>query len=458
MGQRRVVDVERRDKVLGKFTTWLRDVWGRPDVGSMLQNVSKEGAEKWAVEYIKYRLEKGVRSDALNRERNEIALSFRHGGGNDDVWRCVRVNSMVQSGRRNNNEQREHVEKQLANEKYPWNFGVIVEILKESGAMDRNFKEGMDAKEVEVMAYGLMLLLMFELGPRKSNLTGEGFKQKRLEGPGAEEDEEEDDENSPAFEMSHAMIWSDWEFEMILVTGKGEPLWAADGKYLTEWWVGGPVFYAEFKRRGKVWHVRMAKTRLPTSKASRSAKNAAAQMKTAELGRRTVPEARGLEILLYWILWSGMPASKTPGDGLDNMFLRRAMGGSGRHANKTKKLRVTDAVKWVKEMSHNKGVAKSHVAAKGLRSGYVCAAYLFAKNEIEARDRAVGISKARAGNWEENSRVTKEVYLHTDDRGPLAMTSSWEEGVEIGGGFDVWIRLQGKRPEKAVAKGKAGAR
>ena len=124
--------------------------------------------------------------------------------------------------------------------------------------------------------------------------------------------------------MSHAMIWSDWEFEMILVTGTGEPLWAADGsgKYLTEWWVGGQ-----------------------------------------------------------------------------------------------------------------------------------CAAYLFARNEIEARDRAVELSKARGGNWEVNLRVTKEVYLHTDDRGPLAMTSSWEEGVEIGGGFDVWIRLQGKRPERPVAKG-----
>ena len=83
----------------------------------------------------------------------------------------------------------------------------------------------------------------------------------------------------------------------------------------------------------------------------------------------------------------------------------------------------------------------------------VCAAYLFARNEIEARDRAVELSKARGGNWEVDSRVTKEVYLHTDDRGPLAMTSSWKEGVEIGGGFDVWIRLQGKRPEKPVSKG-----
>jgi hypothetical protein len=129
------------------------------------------------------------------------------------------------------------------------------------------------------------------------------------------------------------------------------------------------------------------------------------------------------------------------------------MGGSGRNATKTKKLRVTDAVKWVKDMAHSRGVERSHVAAKGMRSGFVCAAYLFAQNEIEARDRAVSISKARAGNWEENSRVTKEVYLHTDDRGPLAMTSSWEEGVEIGRGFDVWVKMQGAGPKKAVAKG-----
>jgi hypothetical protein len=61
----------------------------------------------------------------------------------------------------------------------------------------------------------------------------------------------------------------------------------------------------------------------------RSAKNAAAQMKTAELGRRTVPEARGLEILLYWILWRGMPASKTPGDGLDNVLFEERWGAAG---------------------------------------------------------------------------------------------------------------------------------
>jgi hypothetical protein len=44
-------------------------------------------------------------------------------------------------------------------------------------------------------------------------------------------------------ESGHDLV--DWEFERIVVTGKGEPLWAADGKYLTEWWVGGPAFYVE---------------------------------------------------------------------------------------------------------------------------------------------------------------------------------------------------------------------
>jgi hypothetical protein len=232
--QLRVVDVGKEDKVLAKFTTWLRDVWGRADVGSMLQNASKEGAERWAVEYIKYQFEKGVRGEALKRVKNGTALAFKHGGGNEDIWKCVRVDQMVASGKRNNNEQREYVRAQLLLEKYPWNFGVMVEILNESGAMDKNFEEGMGAKEVEKMAYGLMLLLMFELGPRMSNITGEDFKKKKL--GWLLEGEDDDDEEAPeAFEMSHAMIWSDWEFEIICLGEDGEPLWAADGKYLTEW-------------------------------------------------------------------------------------------------------------------------------------------------------------------------------------------------------------------------------
>ena len=45
--------------------------------------------------------------------------------------------------------------------------------------------------------------------PQRVNLhlTGEGFKQKQLEWPVGEVDEEEDEETSPAFEMSHAMIY-----------------------------------------------------------------------------------------------------------------------------------------------------------------------------------------------------------------------------------------------------------
>jgi hypothetical protein len=134
--QRRVVDSGKEDKVGMRFALWLRDEWGRADVGSMLENASKVGAEKWAVEYIKHHIDKGLRGDALKRVQSEIALAFRNRGGDERIWKTVRVNQMVQSGLRNNNEQRQYVKKQLAMEKYPWNFGVMVEILKQSGAMD----------------------------------------------------------------------------------------------------------------------------------------------------------------------------------------------------------------------------------------------------------------------------------------------------------------------------------
>jgi hypothetical protein len=61
--QRRVVDSGKEDKVMERLAHWLRDEWGRADVGSMLQNASKVGAEKWAVEFIKYQVQKGVRGE-----------------------------------------------------------------------------------------------------------------------------------------------------------------------------------------------------------------------------------------------------------------------------------------------------------------------------------------------------------------------------------------------------------
>jgi hypothetical protein len=176
-------------------------------------------------------------------------------------------------------------------------------------------------------------------------------------------------------------------------------------------------------------------------------------MKTAEIARRTTPEAFCLEFLVSWALWSGMRASKTPGDGLDNVFLRRGIVAKGKRPT-SKKLRATDAVKMVKGMAQTRGVDKGHVASKGMRKGFVCAGYLFFQNEIEARSKAVRRAKERGGNWEANSKVTEEVYLHTEDRGPLGMTSSWEEGVKIGGSFDVWIKRQGAG---TVLDGKGGA-
>lgn len=118
-------------------------------------------------------------------------------------------------------------------------------------------------------------------------------------------------------------------------------------------------------------------------------------------------------------------------------------------------------MKMVKGMAQAKGVDKGHVASKGMRYGFVNAGYLFFQNEIEARSKAVRSAKERGGNWESTSRVTEEVYLHAENRGPLGMTKSWEEGVRIGGSFDVWIKrqgagtaLDGKGGASVVAKGK----
>ncbi len=333
----------------------------------------------------------------MKRLRNDVSNSFLNAGGNWAVWKSHRVDQMVQCGLPNNTEQRASVTKKLALEKYPWNFGVMVEILQQSGAMDGFFRESMTAKEVDRMAHALMLLLMFELGPRMSNITGENSKQRDLPGPRDDdgEGEEDDDKIWPAAkDMRHAMVWGDWEFEIITLNKEGKPLWGPDSEYLTEWWRGGPLFYIELRRRGELWHVRMAKTRFLTGKASRNARNAAAQMKTAEIARRTTPEAFCLEFLVSWALWSGMRASKTPGDGLDNVFLRRGIVAKGKRAT-SKKLRATDAVKMVKGMAQAKGVDKGHVASKGMRYGFVCAGYLFFQNEIEARSKAVRSAKER---------------------------------------------------------------
>jgi hypothetical protein len=451
--RQRLVDAGRKqDAALGKFATWLRDDWGRQDVGTLLQFASGKAQEAWAAEYILLHYRKGQRGETLNRLRLEMGRAFRTNGGDAAIWASDRVINMVQSGKRNNNEQREYAKGQCALEKYPWNFGVLVAVLEMAGLMHGDFYEGMSMQMAEKAGHGLMILMMFELGPRMSNVTGEDFRRRLLGGP----NEADEDDGTTEEEMSHAMIWSDWEFELICLALDGvSPLYSADGTYLTEWWIGGPRFWKELVRRNLLdllWHVLWAKIRFLTGKTHRAAKSAAAAIKEALWGRRTTPESRGLDIFLRFGIWNGMPNSIRKGDGVDDVFRRKPMGGTANKPAASKKLRITDAVKWVKTIAQSKGVMASHVSSKGLRRGFVSTAFLFYQNALEARTRAVTGAQARGGQWEENSRVTEQVYLDVEDRGPLSMAESWDAGVKIGGGFEVWLKRQGagkKRDEEA---------
>ena len=90
-------------------------------------------------------------------------------------------------------------------------------------------------------------------------------------------------------------------------------------------------------------------------------------------------------------------------------------------------------------MATRHGVRDSHVSAISFRKGHVTTVMLLTVKERENAEKGLESAINRAGKWAKGSRVPQKHYqAHWDDRGPLALISSWEDGVRIGGGFQGW--------------------
>ena len=60
---------------------------------------------------------------------------------------------------------------------------------------------------------------------------------------------------------------------------------------------------------------------------------------------------------------------------------------------------------------------------------------------------------ARGGKWAKGSSVPKNFYLVTTmDIGPYGRVETWEEAVEIGGGFQKWRNRQGATAQEVDRK------
>ena len=194
---------------------------------------------------------------------------------------------------------------------------------------------------------------------------------------------------------------------------------------------GGRKFVNELKDRTNNWVIWFRVT-FDTSKTTNLEKRPKLP-RPAVMGRRSPVESRALDLLLDFLRWRGPVTPRTP------LLARPPVRGRNNYMGGWKTVGATELVKWIKEMARRHRVRDSHVSAISFRKGHVTTVLLLTMKERE--DAEIGMQAAidRAGKWAKGSGVPQKHYLAAwEDRGPLALIHSWEEGIPIGKGFEGW--------------------
>ena len=143
-------------------------------------------------------------------------------------------------------------------------------------------------------------------------------------------------------------------------------------------------------------------------------------------------ESEALDLLLNFLRWRGRVPPRTP------MLSRPPTKGKNGIWGKWKTVGASALVAWIKAAKRH-GVRDSHVSAISFRKGHVITVMLLTVKEREIAEKGLESAISRAGKWAKGSRIPQKHYLaHWDDRGPLALISSWEDGIHIGDGFRGW--------------------
>ena len=165
------------------------------------------------------------------------------------------------------------------------------------------------------------------------------------------------------------------------------------------------------------------------------------------MGRRTEVEAEFLNLLLDYMRWNqheslGQPLMRRRKLSIEEIANSERKTG----ANVEKSIRCDDMVKQLKKLTREAGIRDSHASSGSFRKGNVSTGVLLGGTRIEDREKELEKIRRRGGKWVSKSKTTEAHYLNVkDNRGPMAMASTWEEALSKDRGFEDWKHRQGAR-------------
>ena len=386
---------------------------------------------------------KGRRAEQLTQARSMGRAVFESDRGQGGIWESAIVMGAAQTGRRSDKENREQHERRLQSAKYDCNYGIVRCFVDDLEVANIDWTEELTVKKANDVVEALTCFILFDMGPRKGNVGGRAKmtreEKKEEERRQAEknlermfqdqEDPEgaakrEETEQEKGVEGNKNCAYSDWEF----FTTK------ENGEEGLEIFRGGVAFTQYLKTHDNAQVVKARAYFVATKVSGKSTKVDTKAMLPATIGRRTELEIEFLELLLNFLRWNNHPNGDLP------LLWRRATKGSARP-----KLPVINPVSnRLKKLAVKNGIASSHAAASSFRKGYANAMRRMNRAQRTLDEEQLKKTQNRGGNWLEGSSVTNQHYMYEDDdKGPLAMVSTWKEALEVGGGWIDWRERQG---------------
>ena len=369
------------------------------------------------------------------KREEQIAATVSRGKGTFDrylecsrAWGSNLIKSVAAACPRTKKETGERLHAQLDREKYDINFGIMYKLREWSGATEMRWDQQPGRERIEKALIYLLACMMFDIGMRKSNICDAKVTE-RPEGEDRDSDEEDHSR-----EDSHCQEIGHWEF---LVD---------DPVQDEEWIKGGPSMSKCLGEKDNEW-ITMARSRYVTSKVSRKGKGRELSKQVAIVGRRTEVEAEFLNLLLDYMRWNrheslGQPLMRRRKLSIEEIANSERKTG----ANVEKSIRCDDMVKQLKKLTREAGIRDSHASSGSFRKGNVSTGVLLGGTRIEDREKELEKIRRRGGKWVSKSKTTEAHYLNVkDNRGPMAMVSTWEEALSKDRGFEDWKHRQGAR-------------
>ncbi len=438
----------------GKMAGWPAFLEVRGVFSINLEGLRKRDKSSWRKRFIRKLYKLGKRTPQVKTAVNEIKRAFRKYGWfkDRDLWDDPGVKEAIAATRYSLEEYKAALTIKARKEKYPMHLEALSEMhdrLRPYDVVwDNPWREDVDRALLFLLA-----VMLFDIGmrigmatlkkvrnlgkpnsaawkpppakiPGRSETTkGEEPLQKVEEGEDSEEDSDSEEEAEVKEKtdpiLSHTFVLEDLEFAVLDKSGMVRMI------------RGGRKWIKELRKNDNHW-VLWFRVTFETAKTTNLRKHPKLP-RPAVMGRRSPIESRALDLLLDFLRWRGPVAPRTP------LLSRPPLKGRNNYMGGWKTVGSTELVKWVKEMARRHNVRDSHVSAISFRKGHVTTVLLLTMKERADAEAGLQAAIDRAGKWAKGSGVPKKHYLTAwEDRGPLALIQSWEEGIPIGKGFEGW--------------------